>query len=211
MKIINEDIEILNRIFELKYKHPNLISTHKELGLKLDVFESYEDFICKECTFVNGELIDGKCMIVSFEEPDAERFYNSEMFNYLLDNKKTEIDSNKQNVIVMEQTIITTSGDGNVVNTGNNSKVSVTINISKGNKDELVKSLEENGISEEDRIELVEIVDSEKPNIEDKTFGKKVNEWTKKMLGKSLDGTWKVGLATAAGLLTEILKKYYGM
>lgn len=31
------------------------------------------------------------------------------------------------------------------------------------------------------------------------------------MIGKSLDGTWKVGIATAGGLLAEILKKYYGM
>lgn len=111
---------------------------------------------------------------------------------------------------IMSQTIINTSGDGNVVNTGDKAKIEATININKGNKEELEKHLKEIGISEADTAELIEIIDEEEPNKEKKTFGKRVNEWTTKMLGKALDGSWNVGIGAAGSLLAEAIGKYYG-
>lgn len=111
---------------------------------------------------------------------------------------------------IMSQTIINTSGDGNVVNTGDKAKIEATINITKGNKKELVKHLKDIGISEGDTTELIEIIDTEEPNNEKKTFGKSVNEWTAKMLNKALDGSWNVGLGAAGSLLAEAIGKYYG-
>jgi len=111
---------------------------------------------------------------------------------------------------IMSQTIINTSGDGNVVNTGDKNKITAKISIEKRNKDALVKHLQENGISEQDTAELVEIIDTEEPNAEKKSFGKKVNNWTKKMIGKSLDGTWNVGIGAAGSILAEAIGKYYG-
>lgn len=111
---------------------------------------------------------------------------------------------------IMSQTIINTSGDGNVVNTGDKAKIEATINITKGNKDELVKHLKDIGISEEDTSELIQVIDSEEPDKEKKTFGKRVNEWTTKMLSKALDGSWNVGIGAAGSLLAEAIGKYYG-
>jgi hypothetical protein len=124
-------------------------------------------------------------------------------------NKKRE--SNNQTIMQFMNTNITNTGDGNIINTGEKSKIKAQITISKGNKDELVRHLQENGISEQDTDELIEIIDSEEPNKEKKTFGTKVNTWVGKMLNKALDGTWQVGIGVAGGLLAEAIGKYYGM
>lgn len=122
-----------------------------------------------------------------------------------LKTKKEQITS------IMNHTIINTSGDGNVVNTGEKAKISATINITKGNKEELTKHLEDIGLSKEDTSELVEILDVEQPDFQKKTFGQKVNGWTQKMLGKALDGSWNIGIGAAGTLLAEAIKSYYGM
>lgn len=109
---------------------------------------------------------------------------------------------------IMSQTIINTSGNGNVVNTVDKS-IKATVKITKSSKDELVKYLTDNGVSEADTTELVKIIDSEEPNREKNTFGKGVNEWIKKMLSKALDGSWKVGIGAAGSLLAKAIGKYY--
>lgn len=122
-----------------------------------------------------------------------------------LKTKKDQITS------IMNQTIINTSGDGNVVNTGEKVKISATINITKGNKEELTKHLEDIGLSKADTSDLMEILDEERPDFQKKTFGQKVNGWTQKMLGKALDGSWNIGIGAAGTLLAEAIKSYYGM
>jgi hypothetical protein len=123
-----------------------------------------------------------------------------------------ELKTKKEQIsTIMNQTIINTSGDGNVVNTGEKAKISAKINITKGNKDELIKHLKENGISEEDTSELAAIIDTEQPDTTKKTFGEKVNAWTQKMLGKALNGSWKIGVGAAGNLLAEAIKLYYGI
>lgn len=58
--------------------------------------------------------------------------------------------------------------------------------------------------------ELIEIIDTEEPNAENKTFGEKVNGWIVKMVNKALDGSWNVGIGAAGSLLAEAIWKYYG-
>ncbi|TPG31109.1 phage major capsid protein [Flavobacterium pectinovorum] len=112
---------------------------------------------------------------------------------------------------IMNQTIINNTGDGNILSTGTNAKINAKINISKGGLDELKNHLNEIGISEIDANELIEIIDEDKPNYENGTFGDKTNKWIQKMLGKTLDGTWQVGIGTAGTLLAEGIKAYLGM
>lgn len=123
-----------------------------------------------------------------------------------------ELKTKKEQIAtIMNQTIINTSGDGNVVNTGEQATVSATINITKGSKEELVKHLQDIGLTKEDTTELVEVLDNEEPNFNNKTFGQKVNNWTQKMLGKALDGSWNIGIGAAGSLIAEAIKSYYGM
>ncbi|MDO6803961.1 hypothetical protein Q4595_16035 [Wenyingzhuangia sp. 1_MG-2023] len=122
-----------------------------------------------------------------------------------LKSKKSEI------ATIMSHTIINTSGDGNIVNTGNKAKINSTINIQKGNKEELKNHLMDIGVSEDDTKELIEIIDTDELNIEKGTFGENVNTWITKMLGKALNGSWNVGIGAAGSLLAEAIGKFYGM
>lgn len=123
-----------------------------------------------------------------------------------------ELKAKKEEIAtIMNQTIINTSGAGNIITTGENIKVSANITINQGNKKELQKYLLDIGLRKEDVTELSEIIDTEKPNFENKIFGRKVNNWTQKMLSKALDGSWNIGLGAAGSLLAEAIKLYYGM
>lgn len=123
-----------------------------------------------------------------------------------------ELKTKKEEIAnIMNQTIINNSGFGNVVNTGDKAKITATITITKGNKEELAKHLQDIGLSIDDTSELVSIIDTEQPNFENKTFGQKVNNWTQKMLGKALDGSWNIGIGAAGNLIAEAVKTYYGM
>lgn len=104
---------------------------------------------------------------------------------------------------------IYSTGDGNVINTGSHNTIQATINLSKGNLDTLKNELSKHNVASDDIIEIVTIVEQEQPT--GNALGPKSKSWMRKMLDKSMEGTWEVGLATAGGLLTEILKKYYGL
>src|SRR5690606_36159685 len=56
------------------------------------------------------------------------------------------------------------TGDGNILNTGNEANIHATINVSKGNLDSLKRQLFKYGIEDEDIEELAEILQTEKPN-----------------------------------------------
>ena len=122
--------------------------------------------------------------------------------------KKTAVNYLIQNI--MNQITINNEGDGNVINTGNNNEIISKINIAQSDFDSLRKELSKNHVEETDISDLEQII-TEKPDKEKRIFGPKVNNWIKKMIDKSLDGTWQVGIATAGTLLSEMLMKYYGM
>ena len=107
----------------------------------------------------------------------------------------------------MHTTII---GDGNVFNTGSNNNISSSITINKGNKEELKEQLLQSKIPAKDIDELLKIIDLEKPESET-VFGGQVTAWIGKMINKSLDGTWQIGIGAAGGVLATALQQYYGI
>ncbi|HCN85274.1 MAG TPA: hypothetical protein DIT07_16890 [Sphingobacteriaceae bacterium] len=120
----------------------------------------------------------------------------------------TDLKNNNAKINYIMNNTINTTGDGNIINTGDKSKITAEINITKGNKELLEKTLKENGVNHEDITELLNVIDTEQPT--DNSFGIKVNSWLQKMLSKSLDGSWQVGIGAAGTLLAEALKSYYG-
>ncbi len=117
----------------------------------------------------------------------------------------------KQIQSMVHNTIITSSGEGNIINTGENARIKASINISKGNKTELRKEIQEIGLSEQDARQLTDIIDEDIPDYDKKKFGEKVNKWMQDMIGKSLNGTWNISIGAAGNLLAELIQKYYGM
>jgi hypothetical protein len=90
MKVSEKNIEILNKIFEFKYKRGD--NNNKVIIDELDIsrleLENFEDYICNNCDFITSQLIDGKSIAVKCNEPYANEFYESGMFNYLIENKR---------------------------------------------------------------------------------------------------------------------------
>jgi len=117
--------------------------------------------------------------------------------------KKEEISSIVNNTII--------NGDGNILNTGKNSKITNSSNINKSNKDDLINHLKNIGLDEEDTKEIAEIIDIETPDYQNGRFGINVNTWIAKMINKTINGSWNVGIGAAGTLLAEAIKKYYGM
>jgi hypothetical protein len=106
---------------------------------------------------------------------------------------------------------IRNTGDGNIINTGDKAQIHATIIINKGDKDALRNTLTQNGVSEKDVAELIEVIDTEEPNKDKRIFGSRVNIWIKKMVGKAFDGSWQVGFGAAANIFAEAIQAYYGL
>jgi hypothetical protein len=109
------------------------------------------------------------------------------------------------------KTEINTSGDGNIVSTGDNANIHATIKITKGDIKALQSHLETQGVDQEDIHEISEIVQNEQPDLENNRLGEKSNNWILKILGKSLNGIGKVATGISSNLLATFIKHYYGM
>jgi hypothetical protein len=117
--------------------------------------------------------------------------------------KKEEISSIVNNTII--------NGHGNVLNTGKKSTITNTANINKKSKEDLIAHLKDLGLTEEDTIEIIEIIDTDTPDYENERFGVNVNTWIAKMINKTIDGSWNISIGAAGTLLAEAINKYYGM
>ncbi len=111
----------------------------------------------------------------------------------------------------MAQINITNSGDGNVINTGNASEINASLTVNKNDLKSLQESLRRIEVDEEDIKEISKIVKNENYNHKEYKLGNKSQSWIKKMVGKALDGTWKIGVATSAGILAKLISSYYGI
>ncbi|GAB3890049.1 hypothetical protein [Spirosoma agri] len=96
--------------------------------------------------------------------------------------------------------------EGALINTGNE----VRIEVKKEDFESLAKKLRENQVSQQDIDELKTILKSDGLNKEKGTFGAETNGWITKMIAKSLDGTWQIGIGAAGGLLVEAIRTFYG-
>jgi hypothetical protein len=117
---------------------------------------------------------------------------------------------NKEITQIMAKTIINTTGDGYLINTGNDNDIKATINIDKSNKEHLEIFLREKGVPQEEIKELTQIIDSDDHNLPAKCFGTKTRSWIQKMMGKSLDGTWNIAIGAAGELLASAIGHYLG-
>jgi|GEM_PF-1561530 len=148
---------------------------------------------------IRSKLLD---LLLSLEEqyPDLDKEIEKNQIN------KEEISQTISRA--MTQINIHTSGHGNIINTGDHSSITAKIRIGKGDIDAVTTELEKFGVAQEDIQEVREILTTEPP--EPDGYGQKVKAWMSKMLGKAVEGSWQIGLGTAGGVLTEILKKFYG-
>lgn len=145
--------------------------------------------------------------LLDFAMSIAEKFgYNVEIETF---NKKAEI--NNQTIIHQMNNTINNSGDGNVINTGNENQIENNVILYKGDLSRLQSEFEKQGIDKEDIQEISEIITAEQPNIEANRLGEKSNGWISKIINKSLNGVGKIATGISANVLATLIKQYYGM
>lgn len=109
------------------------------------------------------------------------------------------------------KTIITTSGDGNVINTGDNNTISNNTKIEKGNIEHLKGELRKQGIDEQDIAELATIIQEEVPEPQTNVLGEKSTNWILGITKKALNGVGKIATSVTANLLATMIKGYHGI
>jgi hypothetical protein len=96
-------------------------------------------------------------------------------------------------------------------NVGASGQANIHVTVQQGDVGSLAKALVDGGLPETDATEFAQIVAAEKPEGPDQPFGVGARGWIEKNIGKALNGTWKIGVAVATGLLTAAAKHYYGL
>jgi hypothetical protein len=194
----------------------------------------YKDFGIDMCAFLTSRIVNNKQLRIQIlkvrvvvqisEITQALSVIRSKLLDLMLklENEFPNLDDLIKDKLILKeeyrtqmdkiinQTIIN-AGDGNTITTGNENSVSTKYKILKGNLESLRNELKKNKVSDDDINEISEIVKEEKPNKVTGEFNKRTSQWINKMYQKSIDGTWELGIATAGGLLVEILKGYFGM
>lgn len=167
-----------------------------------EVISAYKEFPKTAIVQVLSE-IRSKLLDLMLEIDD--KYGNTDLDDLII--QKTKV--NELIIQSMNNNIIT--GDANILNTGNDNKLSTKSIISKGKIDDLKKILKENNVSDEDIDEIIEIVQNEEPDFGNKKVGNRASEWMKKMIGKSIDGSWQIGVGAAGDLVANLVGNYYGL
>lgn len=121
--------------------------------------------------------------------------------------KKNNEENNKTINNIMNN--IFNSGDGNVINTGENNQITNSSTITKGDIENLKEKFKELGIEDSDISEITEIVQNECLNGDQ--LGEKSKGWIMKIMEKSMDGIGKIAIGASGNLLATIIKGFYGI
>jgi len=120
------------------------------------------------------------------------------------------LSKNNQTITHIMNTTINNSGDGAVINNGDNNNIEANITVNQGNKDALKTKLIEEKVTVSDAEELIKIIDKSTPVSKD-NFGEPVNNWVQTMIGKALNGSWQVAIGAAGNILAQAIQAYYGL
>ncbi len=100
---------------------------------------------------------------------------------------------------------------GNVAAGSSQVSQSVSIEVVENNLETLLVYLRANLVPEDDLSELQDSIEADRKNTNQKEIGPKVTAWMAKMMKKAAKGTWNVGTAVAASVLTKAINGYLGI
>lgn len=190
---------------------------HREKSSKMYMHISPEMYDYMSQDFEGGFVIEyARREIDKVQIIETLTAIKSKLLDFLLklnqelgDDNISDLNTGKTNDLVSSIFNSSVFGNNTTIIVGDNNKQTVR-NITKGNLDSLKNQFRENEIEESDLNELESIIDSDDPDSEKQQFGGKVKNWISKMMVKSMDGTWKVGIAAAGKILADGIGKYYG-
>lgn len=111
---------------------------------------------------------------------------------------------------IMSQTIIHTTGHGNIINTGHLTGSENTVTVNEANKGELSEYLKNISLDQNSIDQILAVIDDENYDREKNKFGPKVNKWIMEQIVKTTEGTWSINMEEAIDLISKALRKYYG-
>jgi len=232
------EIENLNKIIAALIK--NSIGTVPEILYGYGVFPAFNSIEDLDCRRYEDTLIDNElCSIADGWTPNSipsgfklmyldqygRKIVHSKISikDFLEQKKKDKQQSEAQRygsihihggnaVIGSNNSGVFQAQSGALINTGYKAHIDIDnhIEVNKGNFKALEQKLSDSYIAQQDIEKLKSILISDNPNEETGFLGEKTNGWISKMISKSLDGTWQIGVGAAGGLLVEIIKKFYG-
>jgi hypothetical protein len=103
----------------------------------------------------------------------------------------------------------TMNGNNNVVAAGESVVQTVGQKVLPGDEADLARALTNLGISREDVRELQVAIHSDGARPKG-SLGKRVGDWTGKMLAKAIDGSWSTALEVAPVILKQAIFSHYG-
>jgi hypothetical protein len=111
------------------------------------------------------------------------------------------------------QHIFQTTIQGDVANMAQGShgfSQQAMVQVKNGDVEALVSAMTKLGLDQEDITELRSAV-SQEPKAPAGKFGNKVTNWLGKVISKSAQGAYTISTSVAGHLITDALKKYYGL
>lgn len=104
---------------------------------------------------------------------------------------------------------------GSMANHNENSNINQistnTLTIIKGDFNSLAANLRSHGIEENDIQELQTIIDVGPLPQSSNEYSTYLRDWMKKMIGRSIDGSWQVAVGAAGSILATGLQNYFGI
>lgn len=186
-------IAVVQPILSKLLKYTNWVATGADV-------RGNSNLLLQACNAVRTKMID------FVHEISTEFGYNIKIDEYQQHKSK-----NNQTINTFMKTTIHNTGDGNLINTGNQAKIDASIKIKKGDFGALNEELKKHGIDQEDIQELNKILENEEPNRENNQLGPKSASWVGNIISKSLSGIGKIGTGVTANLFASLIKSYYGM
>lgn len=103
-------------------------------------------------------------------------------------------------------------GDNTVINLGHESSFTINNQVCKGDLPALKRTLTEKGISETDVNDLEAAIIADGPIApRSNSYGKNVSTWFSNVITKAANGTLGIGVTVATEVLTDSLKRYFGL
>lgn len=201
---IEEKKLLLNVLIpDINFFSESKVSSLKRIITRINLYSNKEDYL---------EYIEElNKSIRSLEQ--INDILNNEIISYFsaLTSRLSNEDEKINQTHIMGNIIINNTGNGNVINTGNESNIENHVTIYKSDLSRLQSELEKHGVDKEDIQKISEIISTEQPNIETNRLGKKSNDWISKIINKSLNGIGKISTGITANILATLIKQYYGM
>lgn len=166
---------------------------------------------------VNGmyQVVSASTQISSSVIQDILNNVKSRLLEFLLElEDQFEINPKPADIVEKKDEVnrifIDKIGDGATFSFGDKNTQNVSNTIVTGDFSLLEKALKGNGVEDSDISELSKIINNDPVDTKKKEYKKPLNNWMKKMIDKSVDGSWDVGVAASGQIIGTALQKFFG-